>query len=111
LSVLRQINARDPVTSQDFQLLQDNVQAALTPLQALPFVGGNLVTGLQFDTDTADTDLVVNHGLGRQVQQFWPLSQQAAGSVYLSPSRNPSPGTQIILRSSVAGMQCSVYFV
>ncbi len=90
-------------------MLQDNIQAALTPLQSLPFTGGNLVTGLQFP-DAPDTDLAVNHGLGKQAVSFWAVAQQAAGTVYLSPSRNGSPATQILLRSSAPALQCAVYF-
>lgn len=49
---------------------------------------------------TADTDVVVQHGLGRASKGFTPSNPTAGAVIYLSPTKNPNPETQVILRAS-----------
>lgn len=53
---LKQINSQD----QEIQLIQGNIQTALTPLENIPMVGGNLLRGISL---TSGQDNLVQHGL------------------------------------------------
>lgn len=48
------------------------------------------------------TDTVVQHGLGRVPNGYLIIDRDGAGVVFTSPSSNPSPESQLILRASVA---------
>ena len=56
----------------DLQLIQDNVDEALTPLQQSPLTGGNLLTGAFL---TAGVDNKLEHRLG-QTPTLWALVRQ-----------------------------------
>ncbi len=64
------------VADKNIQLIQDNVGTALTPLQAIPMVGGNMLTSIDL---TSGQDNKVAHKLGR-TPQFWILARQNADS-------------------------------
>lgn len=49
---------------------------------------------------TAGTDLVVNHKLNRVVQGYILVGSTASSTLYTSPTSNPNPKQQIILRTS-----------
>lgn len=49
------------IINKDLQLIQDSTNQALTPLQAMPMVGGVLLSDL---TLTAAQDNIITHGLG-----------------------------------------------
>jgi len=51
----------------------------------------------------ANADLTVTHNLGRAFTGYIPMAQNAAGSIYVSPTYNPAlvaAQTQVILRAS-----------
>jgi len=58
---------------------------------------------------SADTDFVVTHNLGRPAVNHSPTTKSAACDVYLSPTVNPSPNTQIILRATVGGVALTFF--
>lgn len=53
---LKQINT----DNQELELVQDNVAEALTPLQNVPMVGGNMLQGVSL---VAGQDNLIRHGL------------------------------------------------
>jgi hypothetical protein len=57
---------RIQTSTQEVQLIQDNIATALQPLEAMPMVGGNLVTA---DLVTGQDNLV-RHGLGRKPKLY-----------------------------------------
>jgi hypothetical protein len=107
-SGLRKVLAPAIVNGQQLRLLQDNVEQALLPLQNQALANGRQVT-VTFPAG-ANTDLAVNHGLSKSTVNFLVVTPQAAGSVYQSPTRNPNPSQQMILRSSTAGLVTGLYF-
>lgn len=48
----------------------------------------------------ANEDVIVTHNMGRAAKGYTPSNPTGAASIYTSPTPNPSPSTQIILRSS-----------
>lgn len=56
-----------------------------------------LVTGLVFGSAT---DLVVSHKLNRPVTGYIMVGSTSAAYLYTSPTANPNPKQQIILRTS-----------
>lgn len=70
----KQINTTD----QNLQFLQDNIATALKPIQASPFVGGVLLTGIVLATGSN----AIQHTLGR-IPKLWVIADtNAAQSVY-----------------------------
>ncbi len=55
-------------------------------------------SGVEFTA--ADTDVIVPHSLGRAARGYTPSNSSAGAVIYTSPTNNPSPDRQIILRAS-----------
>lgn len=65
-------------TNQDIQLIQDNVNNALTPIQKSPFIGGVLLTNISLTTGSN----AVPHTLGR-TPSIWVIADiNAAQTIY-----------------------------
>jgi hypothetical protein len=86
---LKRINSSD----QDLQLVQDNVDSALTPLQAAPMNGGVVLDNISLITAQ---DNNVQHTLGRVPKIFFFGNLNANAVVWYSA-----------LTSSVITLQCS----
>jgi hypothetical protein len=56
-----------------------------------------------------NTDFVVTHNLGQPAVGVDVKSKNMAVDVYTSPSANPSPNTQIILRASAASATITLF--
>lgn len=83
--------------SKDLQFVQDNVNKALVQLQASPFIGGNLLTGISVGTSPTS----INHGLGRQ-PVVWVICDQNTNTTV---SRTAWTATTLTLQ---AGSACTV---
>lgn len=77
----------------NLQLIQDNIDRALSPLQAAPLIDGNMLTGQAL---LAAADNKVAHKLG-YTPSFFVLTQQNANSVVW----------QIAADSSFITLKCS----
>jgi hypothetical protein len=105
---------------------QDNLGARLRQLweQLAKIINGNIefgsplggsinIDGVWNSATTpgvANTDFTVIHNLGRTVVNFAPATKSAACDVYLSPTANGSPSTQIILRATTTGVALTFFF-
>jgi hypothetical protein len=56
-----------------------------------------------------NTDFVVVHNLGYTASGYIPMTKSAACDVYTSPTVNPNPTTEIILRATVAGVTINFF--
>ncbi len=72
--MLKRIQVAD---DKNLQLIQDNVDAAITPMQAIPFVGGTVISAKALVTGQ---DNLVAHKLGHPVN-VWSVIRQSANSV------------------------------
>lgn len=82
-------------TDKNIQMIQDNVDAALSPLQSSPFVGGVLLGSIALTTSQTS----VPHGLGH-VPKIFTLCGLNANSVVWSSK--PSDTTNLYLTASAA---------
>lgn len=64
---------------QNLNLVQDNVDKALVPLQQIPMVGGNVLSGVSL---LSGQDNLVPHKLGRAVQYFIIMSLNAQSIIW-----------------------------
>jgi len=106
--------AKLKMPDQLLQRLQTNIDATLTPLQQLPIAQSVVATFTASQAIAAGTDFTLNHGLGRAPTAIIPCvpmgNQLFTGnpvgsesfSFTISPTNNPAPTTQAILRCSVA---------
>lgn len=58
---------------------------------------------------TPNTDFTITHNLGRQAVAYLICAKNAACDVYVSPSANPNPTTQLILRATVANVALTLF--
>jgi hypothetical protein len=58
---------------------------------------------------TANTDFTVTHNLGRPAVGYLVATKNAACDVYTSPTANPNPNTQIILRATVINVNLTIF--
>lgn len=79
----------------DFQLMQNQWSAVLSPLLKNPLVAGNLLTGIALINGT----LVINHKLGRTPQGWLIVDIDAAATVYRNAAFND---LTLSLRSNAA---------
>jgi hypothetical protein len=56
-----------------------------------------------------NTDFTVVHNLGHPVVNHTPSTKNAACDVYISPTANPKPNTQIILRATVGNVALTFF--
>lgn len=98
--------AARPVNTQDRVLgrIQDNLWQCVKALLLVPIVDGELAEGISL---VAGVDKPVGHGLGRRAR-FYAISPTASGVVFASPTANPFPTKQVIVRST-ATMQCDLW--
>lgn len=105
--------AKLKMPDQLLQRFQTNIDATLTPLAQLPVAQSIVTSFTTTDLVKAGTDFIVKHGLGRTPSMVLPgiptwaalngSSGANSGATFaVSPSSNPSPSTQSILRCSVA---------
>lgn len=59
----------------------------------------------------SNTDFTVTHNLGRPVAGYWIMQSDAAADIYTSPTVNPNPNTQIILRDTGGVAHLVIFFV
>lgn len=77
--------------------VQDNVSEAFSQLfQKNPILNGVFISDVSLST----SDLEINHGLGRDYQGYLVVELHGNATVYTSPTANPRPQDQIILRAS-----------
>ena len=92
MKFFRKINIKDYELSK----VQDAVATSLNSLTTVPFLDGVLLTGVA----VATTDTLVSHTLGRNYIGYLVCQSNAAGSVFVSPTANPSPQLYINLQAS-----------
>lgn len=90
-----------PIIQTDDRLinqLQQGIKQAVGPVLRNPLVNGNIVSGqaLQIGQN------VVNHGLGRQLQGWIPIGQNAKASFYDNQANNPQPAQTLLIVSDAA---------
>lgn len=88
----RQIKTNDRV----LETIQQNVQASIGELSKSPELNASYIEL----TTAADTDLIVNHLLGRAFQYYEVVRKSAAVDVWDSSTVNNNPTKQLILRAS-----------
>lgn len=71
--------ARIQTPDKNIQLIQDNIDKAITPLQAIPMVGGNVIAGVSL---MSGQDNQVAHKLGRTVRYFIIMNLNADSTVW-----------------------------
>jgi hypothetical protein len=59
----------------------------------------------------ANTDFTITHNLGRAAVGYMVMTKNAAGNIYTSPTANPNPTTQLILRASVASLGLTIFVI
>lgn len=88
-------------SDKNIQLIQDNVEEALIPLQVVPMVKGTLIDNVVL---TAGQDNLIQHTLGRFPKIFF-IGNLDANSVVWNP---PSPAIMgQKYNSSVINLRCS----
>ena len=97
---LKRIHSPDRVSTQ----LQENTRTALDS-HSMAIAGclqaQQIIKAVNFPTPGAD--VVVPHSLGRVPVGQLMTNANAPASIYTSPTNNPSPTAQLILRSSSTG--------
>lgn len=94
---LKQINSND----QEIQLIQGNIQTALTPLENMPMVGGNLLVNISL---ISAQDNLVRHGLGHTPTLFLIGNQKVDTRVW-SPTTATLSGASS--NSTFINLRCS----
>lgn len=85
-------------TDRNFQMMQSQWSAALTPVLQSPIVNGRLITG-QALINGATT---INHRLDRKLQGWIIVGNNAAATIYDSQLTNTMPDKTLILNSNAA---------
>lgn len=80
---------RIQTSDQNLQLIQDNVNSALTPLQAMPLIGGLIIANVSL---VSGQNSQINHRLGKAPQIVIVGAPNANSVVWQS-----SPATDILL--------------
>jgi hypothetical protein len=106
--------AKLKMPDQLLQRLQTNIDATLTPLQQLPIAQSVVATFTTQNAIQAGSDFTLDHGLGRApvgIIPCLPVANQlftgsppgsSSFSFTISPTKNPAPASQAILRCSMA---------
>lgn len=97
---LKRIRSPDQTVTQ----VQENVRTALESHSAA--IAGclqaqHVIPSVSFPVP--NQDVIVQHTLGRTPIGHLATKLSGAAAIYLSPTANPNPTTQIILRSSAVG--------
>lgn len=79
----------------NLQLIQDNITKTITPVLAMPMVGGNTLTQVSL---VSGQDNQIPHKLGRPSQYFLVIQQNANSNVW----QVSADGTYIVLRCSAS---------
>jgi len=82
--------------------LQQQLDEALRQLAAVPILNGSLITGIK--TTGIDTDIFVQHGLGREARGFILVNSDYPIMLYKSSTANALPGRQIVLRANYSAV-------
>lgn len=82
--------------SKDLSLLQTNWAQQLNPVIQLPINSGSILQNILLSTGLN----VVNHKLGRKLQGWFIVRQNAVANVYDSQDVNPYPDLTLFLNSS-----------
>jgi len=88
-------------------------ETSITQVNPFTIANGDKITFQYSAPVTAFTtgnnaDKIVDHGLRRVPKGFVVIKQNAAGAVYVSPTTNPRPDLQVILRATSA-MTASIW--
>jgi len=99
-----------------FRRVYDLVQRAVNgnvefgnPTSGSSNIRGNWVTVTT--PGAPNTDFTVTHNLGRAAVGYIVMTKSAACDVYTSPTANPNPTTQLILRATAAGVNLTVFVI
>ena len=77
-------------------IFQQNVVDWTNQIQPVSTLGGAFFRVM---FPAAGQDVTINHGQGTANVEWLPGSQNSAGNVYLSPTKNMHPASQLILRA------------
>lgn len=81
---------------------QRQIDSALSDLASVYLVNGVLIEDIELGA-TANVDFNVLHGLGREAKGFLLAKSTHALTLYVSPSVNPAPTLQTVLRANYTG--------
>jgi hypothetical protein len=84
--------------SQPFQLMQNSWGAVLNPIINNPLNLGNILNGIVL----ASGDNTINHKLGRKLQGWYIVGQNASATFYDKQSTNSMPNLTLVLNASGA---------
>lgn len=98
---LRRVASPDPVITQ----LQQAITEWTDRICSVEVIDSVVLPGIDVGGPSSDT--TVYHTLGRPVRYWTVLSPEMGGLVYASPSVNPLPERQLLLRST-APVRCAL---
>lgn len=93
---IKRINTQD----RDMQLIQDNVEGAISPLQSAPLSGGIVIPA----SLVASQDNLISHNLGRR-PMFYLISIPNVQSTIWSPVTSSLSGSNV--NSTYINLRCS----
>lgn len=93
--------------AQTLEQLQRALQITLRDIRDSAILNGNIVDVVF--SSSANSDLLVMHGLSRVAIGYIPVSLSAAGIIYSSPTAVRSPLNEIILRSNTASLTATLW--
>jgi len=59
----------------------------------------------------ANTDFTITHNLGKPATGYIVMTKNAACDVYTSPTANPNPTTQLILRATGSTVNLTIFVI
>jgi hypothetical protein len=83
---------------QDLQLMQTSWAAQLNPLLSNPISNVSILNGVVL----ASGDNVINHKLGKKLQGWFMVGQNASATFYDKQTSNSTPQLTLVLNSSAA---------
>jgi len=79
-----------------------------------PTVGPSNIRGNWVSVTTpavANTDFTITHNLGRPAVGYIVMTANAATDIYTSPTANPNPNTQLILRATGTSVALTIFVI
>lgn len=92
--VFRKLNSKD----RDLNLVQDNIDDAISDLANNPFITGVLLKEVEL---IAGQDNIISHKLGKKLIGWTLVRKRGLGDVYDVQDANSTPHLTLILRTSV----------
>lgn len=83
--------------NRDLNLIQDNTEDAINSIALNSFLNGNILEDIQLVTGQ---DNIVNHKLGKKLQGWLLVGNNANSVIYDNQSSNNTPNLTLLLRAT-----------